>query len=364
MDRQDHSPPEPGPDRDPDPDRQPDPMPLPSAAEPEAAAAAPEAVPAAEVSPVGPPPLKTHPDGRHPVRSHARGILIGIVIAATVGQVSYRLLVHGRLEQTAALFIGLPALLAIAAILTPPAKSATGAAFRTIMIALFMSGPMLGEGFICVLMATPLFLLVALIIGLIEDAARARPRGSGRNRLRAVGILPILVMSLEGVHEKLTFTRERSVTAERLISASPEECRARLAQTPDFSRPLPPWLAIGWPRPVRVHGSGLEPGALRVIHFVGGEGSPGDLTMRVDESRPGLVRFAAVSDTSHFPHWLDWRDAVVVLEPTPDGRTRATWTQNYIRRLDPAWYFGPWTHYTMGLAAEYLLDCLVVPAGA
>ena len=41
---------------------------------------------------------------------------------------------------------------------------------------LLLSGPLLGEGFICILMASPLFYLVGLIVGAVLDWSREKRR--------------------------------------------------------------------------------------------------------------------------------------------------------------------------------------------
>lgn len=287
----------------------------------------------------------------------SRASLICLVLFFAAGSIGYRLLVGVQLEQTAALFIGLPTLLAIIVILCPPAKTATGGILRATTIALLMSGPLLGEGFICILMASPLFYGVGIIVGLVEDYSRRR--ASERNKLRVVVWLPLLIMSFEGVSEKLSFPRNETVSVTRIVDGTVAECEAHLAQTPQFPEELPFYLKLGFPKPKETSGKGLEPGSTRAIYFAGGEGKPGTLTMKVSERRPGFVRFEAVSDTSHIAHWLDWRDAAVTMKPTGNDRTEVTWSLRYVRRLDPAWYFKPWQRYGAKLAAEYLIDNLV-----
>ena len=41
--------------------------------------------------------------------------------------------------------------------------------------------------------------------------------------------------------------------------------------------------------------------------------------------------------------------------------SRVSWSLRYRRELDPAWYFGPWERYGVGLAAGYLIDNLAAP---
>src|SRR5438477_13012889 len=90
-----------------------------------------------------------------------RVIVMGIALAGVV----YRLVVSQHLEQTALLFIGIPAILAVVVASIPRAKSVIGSIMKAITIALLLFGPFLGDGFICILMAAPLFCLVGDVVG-------------------------------------------------------------------------------------------------------------------------------------------------------------------------------------------------------
>ena len=280
-------------------------------------------------------------------------IVVGLAIALAVAAILYRLLVLKRLEQTAALFIGLPSVLAIILALTPRAKSATGMILKGTTIALLLSGPVLSEGFICVIMTAPLFYLVGAVVGLAIDNQRKRRRAL---RLHAVVLLPLLLSSLEGTMPALTFPTREQVTVTKSVGGSPAAFEQALARPPRFDGPLPRFLRLKFPLPVESRGDGLTTGAERVIHFAGGEGRPGDLTLRVADRGPRAVTFEAVSDTSHIAHWLTWRRSRVTWRPLAGQRTEVTWTLIYDRALAPAWYFGPWERYATRLSAEYLID--------
>src|SRR4051794_16468700 len=101
------------------------------------------------------------------------GWLIAIA-AAAAASVFYHVLLTHRLEQTSALFIGIPALIAAICVLTPEPKSATGTAMKSITLFLCIAGAFLGEGFICIIMAAPLFYMVGLIFGIAEDRRRKK----------------------------------------------------------------------------------------------------------------------------------------------------------------------------------------------
>ena len=124
---------------------------------------------------------------------------------------------------------------------------------------------------------------------------------------------------------------------------------------------MPLYFRLGFPRPVAASGNGLNVGDRRTIHFAGGEGSPGDLTLEVTEHSATQTRFRMLDDTSHIVHWLKWQEALVEYQPVDSRHTRVTWTLRYRRLLHPAWYFKPWERYAVGLTADYLIDNVADP---
>lgn len=288
-----------------------------------------------------------------PQRRTAQFTLIGITILLAGGTIAYRLLVLHNLEQTSAMFIGLPAILAIGVTLLPRPKSVTGMILKILTLFLLLSGVLLGEGFICIVMAAPLVLGVGAVIGLLVDRA---------NRRASLLALPLIVLTgIEGTAPGLSFSREEVVAVEKTVAASPADVRNALASAPRFRTQLPYYLRLRFPVPVEARGSGLQPGALRMIHFAGGEGKPGSLVMRVGEADAEHVRFDAVHDASKIAHWLKWEEARVDLHEIAPGRTSVRWTIRYRRELDPAWYFGPWERYAVRQAANYLIDNVATP---
>lgn len=263
--------------------------------------------------------------------------------------------------QTALLFVGIPTLLAALLALTPKAKSVTGIMVKGITMAMLLSGPILAEGFICVIMATPLFYLIVIIMGFVYDRQKKK-----KGTLNAVSFFlittPFMLLSLEGTTETLTFTRERSVHVERIVEVDPEDVALSLTQTPDFTKPLPSLLDIGFPRPLGADGGLANVGDQLIVHFSPGEGRPaGDLTIVVAEKTENRMRFDCISDTSHIAHWLTWRHATVSWTGLDDGRTRIIWELTYDRDLDPFWYFGPIEDFFVARAADYLIDAVAVP---
>jgi hypothetical protein len=278
-----------------------------------------------------------------------------LVLAAFV--VFYRGIVDVGLGQTSLMFLGLPAFIGAMLALLPSPDSLTGRTARGITMALALSVLLLQEGAICVLMAAPLFYAMGLTVAGVLDMGRARERRAPS----VIGLALVVVVSGEGTTPMLELPREEVVQSQRLVRGTPAEVRAALAEVPAFDAPLPLFLRMGFPRPLRTSGSGLAPGDQRVILFGGGEGHPGELTLEVAEAGPTRVVFRAVSDTSHIAHWLTWRTATVSWQAVEDGVTEVTWEVSFRRDLSPGLYFGPWERYAMRLTSGYLIDTLATP---
>ncbi len=283
--------------------------------------------------------------------------LIALIVAFAVGSVLYRLLMRQHLGHSAAMFIGIPAILAILLALTPNAKTAIGGIVKGITLALLIIAPLLGEGFLCILMASPLFYLVGIAVGVAVDWFHHRRRAT----LSCVALV-LLPMSLEGVTPALSFNRDQFVEVRSVIDAPANLVEQQLALSPDLNARLPVALRIGFPRPLAAWGIGLSVAAMRIIHFAGAEGDPpGDLVMRVSERRPGYVRFKTVSDSSKLTQWIAWDSSEVEWQQLDPTHTLVRWRVHFERRLDPAWYFTPLERAAVDQAARYLIQANATP---
>ncbi len=284
-------------------------------------------------------------------------MLLGVVLMFAIVSLGYRILFLNHLETSSLLFVGIPTVAAVVLVLTVRPRSAMASAMAGVTLVLLLSSILFGEGLICILMAAPLAYVVGAIVGGAIDAAN-------RNRRTASMLLlaPVVLMSLEGTHPRISFPREQVVTSRAVVAATPEEVQSALAATPSFRTPLPYYLRMSFPRPVSARGDGLRVGDRRVIHFAGGEGKPGDLTLEVAVVTPRSVTFRALSDRSKIAHWLAWEETEAAWRPLDPRHTEVTWTLRYRRGLDPLWYFEPWERYAVGLAGDYLIVNVATPA--
>ena len=293
--------------------------------------------------------------------SSAQWKLAGLLAIATVIAIYYRFLIDSRLAQTAAFYVGLPALLAILLTLTPKAKSAYGMAIKGVTIALLASTILIGEGFICILFSAPIFYVIALMVTYWVQALR---NGDSKTEKTINGLilLPILLMSMEGLTSDLSFNRDETVVAQQLIYASSEEIEIALASAQNFEQgELPTFLALGFPFPTQMSGSGMEVGDQRVVGYQNDTGESTQLVFEVVENRPNYLRFRPVVNSTVFADWLDIGDSEISWQASEDGATEVEWTIHYQRLLDPYWYFAPIERYAMNLVADYLISSLAQP---
>jgi hypothetical protein len=256
----------------------------------------------------------------------------------------------------------LPAVVAILLALAPKAKSATGGIMRGITLALLIVAPLLGEGYVCILIASPLFYAVGLIFGLIAD--RGRKQRAARVSCVAIVLLP---MCLEGVVPGLTHERGQTVRVSKVVQGTPTQVWAAMSAPPKLDTSVPRFWRLGFPRPIAASGSGLEVGAERTIRFSAAEQTPaGDLVMRVTAAQEvgpfgGVAVFDTVSDQSKISEWMQWKRSLVQWNAVDPEHTRVTWTIAFDRRLDPWWYFGLWEQAAAHEAADYLIDANATP---
>jgi len=279
---------------------------------------------------------------------------IGTCLAIALVSVLYRALIMLDDLPVAMMFIGIPLVLAIALVFTPRPKSATGVIMKGITLALLLSGILLIEGFVCILMASPLFYLIGGIVGRVEDRRR---KNDDSHRMNCVIYGVLALMSFEGVVVALTFPREDTVIVSENLSIPISEARTLMEEGPVFDNSkLAPFLKLGFPKPVKIQGEGSEIGDQWKISFAIGKKPPGDLVLEVVASTENSVTYQCIDDGSHLSNWLNWKTITWSLEEASTSDCTISIELNYDRLLDPAWYFKPIERYGVSKAGEFLIS--------
>jgi hypothetical protein len=301
------------------------------------------------------------------------------IVTFSVASAAYRLIYFTGFERSAALFIGVPAIVAIGLTYAPRSRSALGMVLKGSMLALLLAGIVFPEGLGCLLFAAPLVALVAIVVGAAIDVGRRWLQGND-HRLRVALALPLAILSMEGVVGDVSPVPDRA-SATRDVRVAASAIQPALAQPPTFVTDVPRFLRLGFNRPVHAHGAGLVIGDERIVEFAGGTHDDHPLrlfgvtgqrsvdhhshqTLRVAAVSERRVVFDVVEDTTMTIRWARMQRAVVTWRPRSNGLTRVTWTFEYDRRIAPAFYFAPLERYAAGQAAGYLIDDLLAPVVA
>lgn len=305
-------------------------------------------------------------------------MLAGIIVAFGVGWVLFRWLKSDdQLGRSAALYIGIPLVLAVILALSAPSRRPVGMALKVTTILLLLSIPVLGEGAVCVILSAPIFYLVVYVVAKsVENWRRERPTQTGNGPRASVFAVPVLlaILALEGTTPALTVPGDAAVSATRTIDVPSSRFAAALSNPMRFGEVTPGGiLAMGFPKPHSDSG-GLDVGDVRVITFDGaghrhamaqhhwGEAAS-RLSLTVTARTDTSVTFTPAAlgsnpDTSPLSTWLRWDRIVVDWRGVGAHQTAVTWRLEYTRKLSPAWYFGPIELLVAWRAADYLVRAI------
>lgn len=279
--------------------------------------------------------------------SSKRLTLAAILLAAMLASLFANFLNDENFTNTGIYFVVIPGLIAIILSLLPFFPTQTGfGVFRATMIAIFASAIVVREGFICVLLASP---LIALVVGLITYASRQ----SRKNRTSAVLALPMLL--LLGAAEGTLYEFASTITVEetRQLDISSEDLVASLAEPAVLPEIEPLLFALPFPEPTSFEGSGLELGSTRRIDFSDG----GAIDLEISSVTETSVTWTFVETTTSLDEWMTIHHATASWTENSNG-VELTIEIEFDRELAPAFYFDPVQRWGVGELAEVLADMI------
>ena len=270
------------------------------------------------------------------------------------------------------MFVGLPFVLGMGAVLIYGYQQRRGflasmgvaalaiTLFAGLLIALAI------EGFICVLMAAPIGLVLALAGGTLGFLIqRSIIKGSTTTCLVALtfGLVPV-VMGMEGLEE--TPPPKVSVQTSTVIDAPPEVVWDYVV---DFEELPPPehWIfktGIAYPTHAEMKGTGV--GAVRYCHFSTGPfvepihtwDEPHRLGFDVEQQPPSMEELTPFDsiDAPHIDEFLVSEEGEFLLEELSDGRTRLTGTTWYRHHIWPVAYWKVFSDEVIHRIHQRVLD--------
>ncbi|WP_026941710.1 hypothetical protein [Hellea balneolensis] len=232
------------------------------------------------------------------------------------------------------------------------------------MIVMLATSALLFEGFICVLMFMPIYIIFA-IIG-FAFAPKEYPTKNTADVFR-VSFVPIViaVLSLEGINASLSLEREHSLTRTQIVNLTPEQIHRNLSQPIHLDAKRSTFLSL-FPLPTHVEAGSLNTGDIHKAHFKykrwGHDGfnvKTGETWLKIASVTPLHIQTEVVKDTSYFSHYLTIHGTDIKLNPLNANRTQISLTIHYRRELDPAWYFGPLQKSAITESGEYLIQHVI-----
>jgi len=271
-----------------------------------------------------------------------RAALSSLMVIVAAASIAYRALVTGHIEQTAALFVGLPLLIGFLATHLTRARSAYGQVIRANVIFLAVAAPLLGEGSICLLMAAPLFIGVSMIGVAMYQSIRSRA-------VYAILALPLAAGWLQ--KKTGSFPPEpQSVRTRWEVSGSAAGWRKAVREAAPVAQNGSRFLALGFPLPLSytMSGDGAE------VRFARAEGVTGHWRVRCLPFATG-VRFELIEDTTRIAHWMEMKESAVEVEESA-GKVAVIQTTRFVPLLSPFWYFVPAQRFAVREAHRLALE--------
>jgi len=211
------------------------------------------------------------------------------------------------------------------------------------------------EGFVCVLMSTPLLaigLAVGAVIGVVAREMFDRSGNRHYGSFLILAALPLLLMGANKAEEESRRTPRAETIANTLVVDAPREVVWEQLKTFDHIKGSKGLLMrIGLPVPVSCTMSGEGVGATRTCYF-----EEGHIAEKVTEWNPPSSMTLEITefDVPGRP-WLSFKDASYEL--TQEGaRTVITRKTTILSRLSPVWYWRRMEKIGVETEHEYLFE--------
>lgn len=211
------------------------------------------------------------------------------------------------------------------------------------------------EGWVCVLMSTPLIVFSLCIGALVGSILRQFLLALGAKHLvilLTLGVLPFFLVGANKIEEPSRQTPRAETITNTLVTDAPRELVWNQLKTFDRIEGTKGLLMrIGLPVPVSCSMSGEGVGATRTCYF-----EQGHIAERVTEwNPPNSMKLEITEFDVPGRPWLSFQDATYELT-TENGRTVLTRKTTIVSRLSPAWYWRPLEKIGVETEHEYLFE--------
>ena len=235
--------------------------------------------------------------------------------------------------------------------------------FGTLLVMMGTS-VLLFEGFLCILMFLPIYLIVVLLTFLVMVAF---PPKEDKSAVFKSSILPLVIglASLEGVWQTTSANREYTIKKSIETNLTINQIHENLKRPIHLDAKRSRFLSL-FPLPTRIEAGTLETGDIHKAYFTykrwgidGFNVKDGETWVKIAEVTPNQIKTEIVKDTSYFSHYLTVHGTEINFKKISANQTRVELVVHYRRDLDPFWYFGPMQKAAMNESAEYLLKHVI-----
>jgi hypothetical protein len=278
-----------------------------------------------------------------------------LLIAAVVFGIAYRVVEHSGMVQTYSMFVGIPLVIGVlVAYLTRP-QSGLGTTIKVVTILLCVVCPLVGEGWICILMAAPLFYAFAVVGYFLVAAISKSISPNRRGGPLAILLVPFVMAMLTSDRNHIDHPAINTVVDEIFVAAPPERVMQTITQTDTVPRNFPFFLKLGFPLPTTLQ---HEPNGITRMHFdPRSEPWPGTNTIVSRETIDPVrhtVDYTILEDGTKLARWMTLRLTGFAILPRPGGSLVRHYTV-YQQRMQPGFYWNPLENFAMGQAHGYTL---------
>ena len=286
---------------------------------------------------------------------------VGVLVTVPLSVGLIYLSVNALSEYGWGLFVGMPFFLGLISVLFygfhHPRSIGSCLLVSTLAVALvcFAIFALAMEGVICLIMAAPLGLILALFGGLIGYVIQRRPTYTAES-FHVFSLLLIVMPAFIGLeHTAKQEPPLTSVTTEVVINAPPDKVWKHLIAFSELPPPEERLFKSGIAYPIRAEISGHGVGAIRYCVFSTGAfvepvevwDEPRLLKFGVTAQPPVMNELSWYSELRppHLENYLHSRKGQFLLTQLPDGRTRLEGTTWYQNDFWPGLYWQQWSDY-------------------
>jgi hypothetical protein len=285
-----------------------------------------------------------------------RGIIVGSVTTIAVGLGGFSLIHDDSGSMGTVLFFLLPFVTGLFTAIVTKGKevifASLGIGAIACTVALILTRM---EGWVCVLMSTPIIVFSLGMGALIGTLIRQYLLKMGAKHLvllLLIGVLPLFLIAANKIEEPSRRTPRAETITNTLVTDAPRELVWEQLKTFDRIHGTKGLLMkVGLPVPVSCTMSGDGVGATRTCYF-----EEGHIAERVTEWNPPSSMKLEITefDVPGRP-WLSFESASYELT-TENGRTVVTRKTTIVSRLSPAWYWRPLEKIGVETEHEYLFE--------